>query len=477
MLRLLKKQNFSLWDYLAFISVFIFILAGALVSINRFWQYETFYYDFGIFDQAIWSASRFKAPIIEHFVVGGKWIFADHFNPSLFILSPLYWLTDKQEIILIAQSVAAGLAGLVIYLIGKEVLKNKLYSFSISTCYLLFVGLQNAVITDIHEITFATLFLALTFYFFIKKKYKFFLLLFLITLGFKESNFILGIGIGLAVFLIDRTRWKLASLVIAISIIWGMVSINYIIPYFSGGFFQYETHLSNNPIQIAKTFIDSPVKINTMHLSFLSFGYLPVLGFQFWPAMLQDFLVRFYSPLWVTRWGLGFHYSALTAVIMGIASIYGFRLLDRIIKKKMILKLLAVILILNAVYLYQFKLRGPFALAYNRAFYAHSNDFEFLDKMVEIVPDDAFVMTSNNLATRFTHQKVMLLRDKCKTCNDEHYQTLEQQPDYILRDSRPGQNPNNHYGAKIDDILEALKKDKNYKAVYQTDYQYVFKKI
>src|SRR5690606_312203 len=105
------KKNASFLDYFAIFFFVIFALFGSLVSLHRFWQYDIYYYDFGIFDQALWKVAQFKAPIIEHLVVGGKWIFADHFNPSLFVLSPLYWFTDRSEIMLVAQAVCVALSG------------------------------------------------------------------------------------------------------------------------------------------------------------------------------------------------------------------------------------------------------------------------------------------------------------------------------------------------------------------------------
>ncbi len=476
MLRLAKKYKIGVWDVIAFFSCFAFAVSGSLISINRFWQYEVFYYDFGIFDQAIWNVSRFSPPIIEHFVAGGKWIFADHFNPSIFLLSPLYWITDKQEVILIAQAVAVALSGLTLYLIGRLVLKNKFYALSILIVYFLFVGLQNAVITDFHEVTVATLPLTITFWALVKKKYKLFLLAFLITLGFKESNFILGFGIGIAVFLLNRKAWKLAVVTCIISLVWGYISINIIIPYFSGSSYQYGADIKFNLIQIASTFFDNQTKIDTLFSSFLSFGFLPIISYQFWFLIFQDFLIRFYSPLWVTRWGLSLHYSALLAAIFGISSIFSLRLLQKTIKKKFIIDLIAIALIVNSIYVYHFKLHGPFGLAYNKAFYSHSNDFEFLNRMVNLVPDSASVMTTNNLAAHFTHQKVMLLRDTCKVCKEEYYQMVRPQPDYLVIDNRPGQNPNNFFGvSKMDRILRSLEKDKGYSAIYKTDFQFVYK--
>lgn len=473
--KLIFKSNF--FDISALISVFIFSIAGTLVSLNRFWQYEVFYYDFGIFDQAIWNVSRFNPPIIEHLVVGGKWIFADHLNPSLFLLTPLYWLTDKSEIILVAQAVAVGLSGLFIYLIGREVLKNKFWSFSILLVYFLFLGIQNAVITDFHEVTVATLPFVASYYFLIKKNYKVFFILFLITLGFKESNFLLCFGMAISVFLIDRKLWKLALLCGVIALSWGYININYIIPYFSDGIYQYNVAVQPNPVQIAGTFFDSEIKRRTLLYSFMSFGFLPLFSPQFWAIMFQDFLARFYSPVWFTRWGMDLHYSAILGATFGISSIFTFKLIDKKVKKKIILNILAVVIVLNAIYLYRFELNGPFGLAYNSAFYAHSKDFKFLDDMIKVVPKDATVLTQNNLAPRFTHQKVSLLRDMPITSTAVYYQTMIPQPDYIVIDSREGQNPNNYFVVRdMTPILDALEKDKNYKAVYKKGDQVVYKK-
>jgi uncharacterized membrane protein len=453
----------------------MFILAGSAVSLNRYWQYETFFYDFGIFDQALWKVAHFSPPIIDHLVVGGKWIFADHFNPSIFILSPLYWLTDKREIILIAQAVIVGLSGLVLYLIGFEVLKNRLYSFSVLVCYLLFAGLQNAVITDFHEVTIATLPLMLTYLAIIKRRALLFLCMLILTLGFKESNFLLGFAIGISIFFINRSWLKLALITCAISLIWGFVSINYVIPYFSGGIYQYGIDISYNPVTVASTFFDNKIKIHTLLYTFLSFGFLPLLSYQFWTLIFQDFLTRFYSPLWFLRFDLGLHYSALTSAIMGLSSIFSLKIMRRFIRSKIILNLIALILILNALFLYRVVLHAPFGLAYNPRFYEHSADFQFLDTLVTKVPQHASVMAQNNLAIRFDHQQVWTLQSDQKKFIPDYY--VQKKPQYIVIDARQGQNPNNYFLVKdMGYLLEELKKDTNYLIVYQTSDQYIFKR-
>lgn len=467
--KLLRNKKTSFTDFFAVLLFALFSLAGVLVSVSRYWQYEIFFYDFGIFDQAIWSVARFSPPLIDHMVVGGKWIFADHFNPSIFILSPLYWITDKSEVLLIAQAVVVGLSGLVLYFIGREILKNRFLSLSVMFSYLFFTGLQNAVITDFHEVTIATLPLMLAFLMVVKKNVKLFFLFLLLTLGFKESNFLVGIGIGVAIFFIRKEWRKVAFATCIISLMWGIISIKYIIPYFSGGFYQYSEPVSLNPINIISTFINHPIKLNTMFHTFISFGFLPALSPAFWFLIFQDFFARFYSSLGISRATLGFHYSSLISVIMAVSSIYSLNMLQKKFSGNLI-RFIAVILILNSLFLYRFILRGPFAMAYNPALYRHTADFKFLDDLVKKVPKDSSVAAQNNLAVRFTHQKSWLLRTEAVTMNN---------PDYIVMDVRPKQNINNFFGERslsLEKLLKTLKQNPCYILIYGTDYQFLFKK-
>ncbi len=471
LLKTLKKID--LFTYLAIFFCFAFILAGSIVSVVRYWQYEVFYYDFGIFDSAIWKVAHFHAPIIDHLVVGGKWIFADHFSPSIFLLSPLYWFTNRPEIILISQAFAVGTSGFVLYIIGKNILKSRFLSLSITICYLLFLGLQNAVITDFHEVTVATLPFMLVFLGIIKKNKWLYFISLVVFLGFKESNFLVGIGIALSILFIYREWWKIALGTILLSAVWGYLAVHVIIPFFSGGHYYYQTDVSLNPFVILSRFFNSPIKLHTLWFSFLSFGFLPIFSPAFCALLFQDFLTRFYPSAWDTRWDLGLHYSALFSAYAGISSIFGLKWIIGLIKKKSIEIILGIILIINAVFLYRFILYGPFALSYNSAFYAHTKDFEFLNRLTSLVPNNASVMAPNNIVSHFTHQTSYIVRGTYK----DIYPGLNIKfPEYILLDERPGQNPNDDFGTGNEsDLLNQLKIDPNYLLFYKKGDQYAFR--
>jgi len=466
-----KIKAYCQRHYAAIIFIVLFITAGSIVSVVRYLQYETYYYDFGIFDRAIWEVSRFQAPIIDHLVVPGKLIFADHFSPGIFMLSPLYWFTNRQEMLLIVQAIFVGLSGFFLYDIGITVLKKRLPSFAVLASYFLFLGVENAVITEFHEITLSVLFLMMVFWSMVKGKQIWYVLSFVLLLTFKESLFTLAIGLSVATYILKPSLRKPAIIMGSIAILYGLFMIKIGMPWLAGGNYQYGYTGSLLPWDIAPKLVNNSVKVHTILTTFWGFGFLPILSPSFYIAILQDFIIRFIPAGWDLHWGLGLHYSIQISAIMAVSSIFSFSLIQKLPKIRRFIPLLSLLLLCNALVLYRFVLRSPFALVYNPAFYTHTKDFAFLDILIKQVPQNVSVMAQNNLAGRFTHQKVWLIRE-----NYNYYK-----PDYIVFDLRPDQSPNDFFGfVTINNMVKVknlLTLDKSYQLVYNTDYQYIFKRI
>ncbi len=457
----------TLTDWMTYLFICVYTLAAALVSLHRFWQFEVFYYDFGIFDQAIWRVAHFVPPVIDHFVIGGKVIFADHFSPSIFLLSPLYWFTDRAEVLLIAQAIAVGGSALILYTIATNVLKTRLARFAVVISYLLFVGLQNALIADIHEVTFMTLPLMGVFYAVVTKKKLLFWTCFLITLGFKESSALLGVALGMFIYLFNA-KWRHIAIVTGfISLLWGVLATQVIIPYFYGRPYFYTPHLDPNPLRILSMFVDDPIKRKTVLMSFVSFGFLPLLYPPAFLLMLQDFATRFLQNDFTLRWGLGLHYNAQMAVILAFSTVMGFHTLERKVKSRAIFLALSVFLIMTSIVLHRFVLRGPLGLSYNPAFYKNTENFAFLNDLISRVPKGTTVMTMNNIAPHMIHtHRVFLLRGV--------YEDF--MPEYFVLDLRDGQNYNNFFGADIEAVKLTLPKDTRYEVHYRNGDQIIYKR-
>ncbi len=458
-------------DWFALGFSLLFGVAGILVSVHRYWQFETGYYDFGIFDQAIFRVSRFADPIVDHLAIGGKVIFADHVSPIIFLLSPLYWFTTRSEIILVAQALIVASSVFALYLLGKRILNHAVASLAVSVAFALFIGTQNAIITDFHEITLLTLPLVLLFLsieYGWKKRYFLFLIL---ILAVKENIALLGASIGLYLLIVKPSWKRIGMATILISLLWGIATTRLIIPYFSEGVSQYAPTIPKDVGQLVASFVDHPVKRETLQIGFGSFLFLPLLYPPLWPAIIQELASRFFLSQSTLRWSLGLHYGLALGLLLSIASLYALQRIQKIFPKKTwLLSGIATLLILQALYNHQVKLHGPLGLGLNGDFYRHSKDFAFLQTLIDRIAPGASVMTQNNLAAHLAHQPVMLFRPD--------YTPF--MPDYILFDLRDGQNPNNLFPSTMEKLMalrEKLAIDPNYRSIYQTKDQEIFQKI
>ena len=450
--------------------LFLYTLLFSLITINRYLQYEVFYYDFGIFERAIYLMSQFKIPIIDHYILTDKISFADHFNPSLILISLIYKILPKPEFLLFLQVLFVSLSGYMIFLIGKEISKNLTFSVFLSLSYLFFIGTQNALIADFHAITLSNLFYALFVYFYLKSDFKKFLVSYLIFLGFKEHLFIAGVLTLLSLWLFKNQWKKKLMLTSLLSIAYGIIVIKILMPFLSGKFYLYSPEFPGSPKEILLRFFTPKEKIKTLLFSFASFGFLPIINLKFYPPVLSDFFVRFVPENTQGRWGLGLHSSIQSAILLATSAALSFPILKKWIKRGLILNIFTIIIFTFSILL-NLKKRPPIILGLIPDFYRNTKNFKFLNELVDQIPRQCSVMTQNNLLPHLTHnKKIWMLRKNYKSFS----------PDTIILDLRPGQNPSNFWPLKETDLLKIKKKldkDKSYKLYYSTKEQFIYTKI
>jgi uncharacterized membrane protein len=452
--------------------IILYSITSLVVVLNRYWQYQNFYFDFGIFDSAIWKVSRFQIPLVDHVDYGDSniVIFGNHFNPSIFLFSPLFWLTNKSEILLIAQTICVSMAAYVAYLIAKNTIKNRLAVLSLLAAFLGYVGLQNALISDFHDTTVAVLSIMLLFWAFLKRKWKLHFVFLLITLGLKET--FAGFGIALSIFILIKARkyWKISLWTFLISLVWGVVAIGLVIPHFSGGvyFFTPKDIPSSFP-ELFLRFIYPSLKLKTILYSYMTFGFLPVFDLSTLPLVFENFFERF-----VLSDGrgvdLGMHYNATLSPFLFMGAMFTLAYMEKQKYFKRFVTPAAVLIIVLVLILHRFILRGPLGLVYNRDFYKQRIGVAYVDNFITQIPKGGIIMTQNDLATRFTHNEVKLLRKNYKLIS----------PDTIVLNLTPGQNPNSFFPLSENEtrqLKDTLLKDKDYSLKKFADELYLFRKV
>lgn len=453
-------------EFIVGLAILVYVIAACAVSLNRYWQFNAFWYELGLYNEAIWKVSRFQPPTIEQF--DNKIIFADHFNPSLYLFSPVYWFTDRTEAILVTQAAAVGLSAWVAYLIGRKFLKRKIALFALLSAYLGFVGLQNALYTDFHDTTVATLFVILAFWAIFNRKWVWYFLFLLIVLGFKESMPGLGFGMGLYLIIRRDRNIKTGLLTILISTLWYFSAVKIIIPYFSGGIFAYEP-IEYRDFQSAFSafFIPLDLKARTIFLSLATFGFAPIFNLSLWPVIVEHYAERFVFSGAATRWDLGFHYNATISPLFFISSLSVFKFIE---KRRFFTFCWSMLIIASVIFLHRFYLHGPLMLASHPVFYWETKNAKFMEDFFKTIPKNGLIMTQNNIAAHLSQYRVRLIDFK-------GFSRIN--PDIVALDLRGGQNANNFFPSNFDEasrLSHFLYLDSRYSKLEFTSDQLIFVK-
>lgn len=458
-----------------FISILYFLITLILI-LNRFWQYEAFYYDHGLMEGSAYQVSHFKLPVVDR--EGRVPIYTDHFSPSMhLVLAPFYWIYDSYITPLLIMAILIGISPLIAYELGLSLKIKKAMIFALTFAFMFYIGTQNAIIFLVHDVTLQTPFLLLLFLALTKKTFAFFCLILLINLGFKESFSVTGIALGVGTLFLGKNWRKFAIASFLISFTYGLLVSYLIIPYFKyitfgiWGHYGYRPEFTN-PIKMLLLFINSQQKLETVFTSLSSFGFLPIFSPVSIMLILQDLAQRFVmqgvTPL---RSGLNLYYNANLAVILLFGSFLSLQKLQTIKFYKRVIYLHAVAIVLIVIVFHRVIYHGPFGLLYNKDFFKITKNMKFMDDFVNKIPKNGKIMTQNNLAVRFTHDDLYILSSK------EYFEAV--QPDVIAFDFRPGQNINNYWPMTPEKIVvftQDLKENQNYGPLISEEFRYIYVK-
>lgn len=284
--------------------ILLWILIAAYIAYFSYFtilRYKTLYasyYDLGIMNQTVYNtymAIKTKDPsrILELTDTDSSaqiTRLAIHNDPLLASLSIFYFIYKSPETLLIIQSIVLGLGALAIYKIVEFIFNKSKYSnflaLVFSFAYLLYSPMERANNFDFHAVVLATSFLLFMFYFFLKKKYGWSFLFFILSLLSKEEVGLTTTFFGIyALFseinlfplsnlknpriifrelLKDKRKLWFSLILITTSLAWFGLSVSFIVPYFRGGHhfaLVYYGDFGDSPIRIIIGLLVNPYSI------------------------------------------------------------------------------------------------------------------------------------------------------------------------------------------------------------------------
>jgi len=193
---------------------------------------ETALFDFGIFDQVLWSAAHGHSLVTS--VRGGLHIFVEHFKPILAAVALIYKFTNNANVLFAITTFIISSSLIATYLIAKTISRSHAVGLVFAICAFFYQPLINGINFPFHSQTLADPLLLFGFYFILKRRYLFALVSLGIALTCKENIVIMVMGISL--FLIARKQ-KFGFVIILMTIAYLGVFLLFIEPNY-----HYEHH-------------------------------------------------------------------------------------------------------------------------------------------------------------------------------------------------------------------------------------------
>lgn len=137
-------------------------------------------------------------------LIRGGWHGSAHFDPLLVLLSPLYLLYPRAELILILQSVWVGSGVVPLYLITRERLGRRLPGVVLGFMYALYPALQGANMYEFHSLTLLSPLILWVLYFLERGSLRAYFLMLIPTLLLREDVPLLLCFVGLYAILSRR---------------------------------------------------------------------------------------------------------------------------------------------------------------------------------------------------------------------------------------------------------------------------------
>ena len=301
------------------------------------WNYDhlgTFGFDLGIHDQATWLLSRGHWPFIT---ISGTYYFGDHLSWIMFLLVPLYWIVPSAKVLLVAQSLALGLAAVPLFLVARLKLRSEWLAAAVAWVYF-FNPYMGWVNTDqFHPDAFVVPLTFLAFLFAMRRRRVLFLAMVVLAMLVKEDVALLIFGVGVWVaILYDRRTGIVAA---ALSALWMFVNFRFILPALSGtgslttyvithgdripfgGLGGFARTLVTKPWRVAAEFFGEGRPMYYLKV-FGPLGFLPFLSPSTLAAVILPLIANGLSTFGYQHM-LKYHYGALVVPGLLVAAIFG----------------------------------------------------------------------------------------------------------------------------------------------------------
>lgn len=411
--RLLKINPYLTIVVIFAITYFTFFTS---YTVMRHDAYISGRFDLGNMSQTVWNTTKGNFFMLTN-PDGTERIsrLADHSDILLVLFAPLYLIWSDPRMLLMIQSLALACGGIVVYFLGKEIIKNEKLSLALSISFYLNFWIHEQNIFDFHAVSIGTVLLLTTFLFLLKRRYFWFGFFLLLSVMTKENVFLVASIFGL--YLLFRQKKIMSGIILTIVptlIFFYLTSkaipdargnIHFALSYYSylGGSTQgIVKNLIINPQIIFKHLFSWPT-IAYLHEIFTPTGYLALINPIYLVFALPDMAISLLSSNQNLR-SYQYHYGAIIMPFVYISTMYGIITLKRKLKYQHIDKAIFYYILFTAFLTAYFYSPIPGMKDADYRPYTTQNTKE-ISEYLSLIPKNASVSASNNIGAHLSHRE------------------------------------------------------------------------
>lgn len=309
----------------------LFLVVASLQSLVPHYQFYTNNWDLGFHNQLMYKWAHFKRP------GGTLWnpqyyltnCLGDHFTLLMPLNSQLYWIFGSYSM-LIVQIIYCLLGATGLYkLIQFKCASNGLALLGV-LIFFTHYSLYAALAFDTHDNVYGMMFLPWILLNYYKGNFKSFILTLLLFLMAREDLALTGIFLGMALFVLDRSKRKYGITCFVTSLSYFVIVYHFVMPSMSSVPWGYNAWRFNElgksltdafhtslakPIYILGLFFNQPEKRDKFTYFLLTGGILLLVQPRFSLIFIPTFLITCLSSEW-GLWGNKYHYNIIFAVLL-----------------------------------------------------------------------------------------------------------------------------------------------------------------
>ena len=419
-------DRFETYDLSMCLLIFVFFLFFFFLGWSRHYGFLTSINDMGHYDQAIWGITKkgFLLNTTLFNIPFNKLGF--HFDPVLYLFSPLYYLKPTANWLILVQALALSVSAWPIYRLAGHYTQNLTAGFLWSAAYLTNPFIVNAATWDFHPLTLAVPFVAYAVLAIERKSFYPLLLSCSFILLCKEHFGLMVSGFGL-LWLLKHKEIGKSFFIVGIGAIHFILIFKYLMPFFSptgehlmlskdlGQLSRY-TWLGNSISEIVLSFIKNPYTIIRMALLemggmryllllLMPFLAFPIFGLSLLLPAMGDLAANMLSANPMPRSVFAYH-SVTLVPIFCTSAIHGSKRVIKFFKGFTLNDLAGFAFLSSLLTCYIF---CPFPLPNSANFWAPKSFINFhdqtLDEIKAILLPSSSISVQANVGAHFTQRE------------------------------------------------------------------------